>query len=188
VYDTPARPDLGGVIMPHSATNVRELRFGRSFDSIDMDHDAVTTLEDWEEFACYLCDQFDESIDSPSGRQMREAVLNWWYRILGRLDSADDRQLTRAKFATYYGNGTEEELGAVIRRYIDAIFALCDGDADDCLSRRELAAVLRVHGVPERALTQTMRCIVADRGDGISKEKYTNLVLEYCLGTRSSGG
>jgi hypothetical protein len=40
--------------------------------------------------------------------------------------------------------------------------------------------VLRVHGVPERELTQTMQYIIADDGD-VSKAKYTDLVIDFCL-------
>ena len=50
------------------------------------------------------------------------------------------------------------------------------------LSRREFAGVLRVHGVPERELTQTIQHMMADDSE-ISKEKYTGLVLDFCLST-----
>jgi len=42
--------------------------------------------------------------------------------------------------------------------------------------------VLRVHGVPERELTQTIQHMMADDSE-ISKEKYTGLVLDFCLST-----
>jgi hypothetical protein len=176
-------------VIPHSAANVRERKFGRKFDSIDTDRDGITTLEDWKEFAYYLCSQFGEPTDSPTGVQMREAVLGWWNKILGRLDRYDDRRLTRPEFSAYYGKASEKQLDAVIHNYIDAVFALCDGNADDRLTRREFAGVLRAHGVPEHELTQTMHRMVADDGD-ISKEKFTDLVLDFCFGTdpRSPGG
>ncbi len=165
--------------MSHSVVNVRELKFGKNFDLIDIEHDGVTTLGDWEEYACYMCSQFREPIDSPTGNQVREAVLSWWYGISGRID---DRPLTRTEFTAYYGNCTEAELSAVVYRYIDAVFALCDGDADGSLSQREFAGVLRVHGVPERELTQTIQHMIADDSE-ISREKYTGLVLDFCLST-----
>ena len=157
--------------MPHSAVNVRELKFGKSFDLVDTEHGGVTTLEDWEEFAFYMCSQFYEPIDSLTGNQVREAVLSWWYGSSGRID---DRRLTRTEFTAYYGNCTEAELSAVIHQYIDAVFALCDGDADGRLSRREFAGVLRVHGVPEHELTQTIQHMISDDSE-IPKKKYTGL-------------
>ncbi len=161
--------------------NVRVLKFGTNFDFIDTDRDGITRLQDWEEFADYLCSQFGESIDSPAGNQVRQAVLGWWYQILGEVDGDDDRRLSRAEFAVYYGNRTEEQLGAIIRPYIDAVFALCDGDSDGRLARWELAGLLRVHGVPERELTQTMAHMVPGDSGYISKDAYTDLVLDFWL-------
>ena len=179
----------GGVVMPGSAVRVREVKFGKKFDLVDMDHDGITTVGDWEEFGCYLCSQFGESIDSPTGTQVREAVLGWWYQALGRVyGEGDDRQLTREEFTAYYSAGAEEEFGGVVHQYIDAVFGLCDGDADGRLARREFAGVLRVHGVPECELSQIMRRMVGDDG-GISREKYAGLMLDFCFSdeTQSPG-
>jgi len=42
--------------------------------------------------------------------------------------------------------------------------------------------VLRVHGVPEHELTQAIQHMIADEGE-VSKEKYTGLVVDFCLST-----
>jgi hypothetical protein len=163
--------------MWHSGANMREVRFGRTFDVIDLDRDGVTTLEDWVEFARYLCSQFDEPIDSPTGTRVLDAVLSWWYTEFGGVDGADDRRLTRSEFAAFYGNVTEAMLRAIIDPYIDAVFALCDGDADGRLSRREFARVLRVHGVLEHEMTFAMR-FTFGAGDGISRHLLLELLLQ----------
>jgi Ca2+-binding EF-hand superfamily protein len=166
--------------MPHSPVNARDLKFGRIFDLIDVDHDGITILSDWQEFAGYMCSQFRESIDSPTGDWVLEAVLSWWCTILGRVAGYDDRELTRTAFVAYYRDGTVAELGPVIHQHVDAVFALCDGDADGRLSRREFAGVLRVHGVPEDELARTMRHMIA-HDPTISRDAYTELVTDFCL-------
>jgi hypothetical protein len=171
--------------MPHSAANVRERRFGKTFDAIDTDRDGITNLADWEEFAYYLCDQFGEPVGSPTATRVKAAVLGWWYTILGQLDRCDDRRLTKAQFSLFYANASKDRLDVIICQYVDAVFALCDSDADNCLSRREFAGVLRAHGVPEHQLTQTMQRMVAGPHDCVSKQRYTELMVDFCYSTDS---
>jgi Ca2+-binding EF-hand superfamily protein len=104
---------------------------------------------------------------------MRESVLNWWYGILRPVDGLHDRQLARAEFAAYYGSSESAELGPMISEYIRAVFALCDGDGHGRLSRRELAGMLRVHGVAESEMSRAMQQMRMDHAGGISEEKCT---------------
>jgi Ca2+-binding EF-hand superfamily protein len=178
----------GGVLMQHTAASIRELKFGKSFDLIDADRDGVTTRSDWEEFAGYMCSQFTEVIESRIGKQVRESILSWWQGISGQPEGDDDRELTRVEFTAHYGNRNEDELDEVIRRCVDAVFALCDGNADGCLSRHEFAGLLRVNGVPEHELNQTIQHMIAGDGE-ISKDKYAGLVRDFYLSadTQSPG-
>ena len=169
--------------MSQPALGVREVRFGKSFDCVDTDHDEITTLADWEEFARYLCSQFSQPFDSLIGRQVREAVLSWWYGMLGRVEGRDERRLTRTDFAVHYGSAGEATFAAIIAGYVEAIFALCDSDADGRLSRREVAGLLRAHGVPEREMTRTMRELGFDRVEHISRSTYVDLLWDCCLST-----
>lgn len=171
--------------MSQPAVKPREPRFGKSFDAVDADHDEVTTLADWEDFAMYLCSQFGQPFYSAIGRQVRDAVLSWWYRMLGRVDGVDQRRLTRTDFAAHYGGADEAVFEAIIPGYVDAIFALCDGDGDGLLSRQEFAALLRAHGVAEREMTRTMRELGFDRIGHVSRQAYADLLRDFCLGTNA---
>ncbi|HEV3170326.1 MAG TPA: hypothetical protein VGZ32_08310 [Actinocrinis sp.] len=167
--------------MPYFTVSARELRLGKGFDIIDIDHDGVTNLGDWEEFASYMCAQFRTPFESPIGTQVRNAVLSWWHGVPGPQDAIDG-EMHKSQFTAHYGGTAEAEVAALIRRWVDAVFALCDGDADGWLSLREIAGVLRVHGVPEQVLTRTIQHFTV-HDDGISKDECAALMLDYYLGT-----
>jgi Ca2+-binding EF-hand superfamily protein len=175
--------------MQRFAAEAREQRLGQCFDVIDIDGDGVTTRGDWEDFASYLCSQFQAPIDSPNGVQVRDAVLDWFRGISGRADDGD-REVTRSEFTARYSGDVEDELAELILRCIHAVFALCDRNADDRLSQQEFAGLLRAQGVPERTLALTIQHSIANN-TGISKKEYAALVFDFFLmaeGPNVSGG
>ena len=166
--------------MQRSAAEARERRLGQCFDVIDIDRDGVTTRGDWEDFAAYLCSQFQALVDSPVEARVRDAVVGWFRGISDPADG-DDREVTRPEFTAHYcGADEEEQLAALVRQWIHAIFALCDRDADGRLSQHEFAGVLRAQGVPERELALTIQRSISNHS-GISKQEYTALVFDFFL-------
>ncbi|MFI6095764.1 EF-hand domain-containing protein [Lentzea sp. NPDC051213] len=163
--------------------DVRAVKIGKEFDHVDTDRDNITSLEDWDEFVDYMCSQFDVDSGSPAGLRLHESVRRRWQAVTRSVQGQDDHKLTRGEYVSYFCETPPSACADLVLDHADAVFVLCDRDADGHLNRQEFVALLRAYGVREAELAETMNRIGLRDGRVLSKARYADLAMNFCFST-----
>jgi Ca2+-binding EF-hand superfamily protein len=168
-----------------TATQTKRLR--QRFELWDTDHDGNVKRADYEAEAVRTVKAFDESPDSPAGRQVIASSLGIWDYLAPKAGTGASGSMSAEQFVTVieYEVLSSGSIGfnKVLRTTIEAIVALCDADGDHLVNRQEFRKWGKAIGLSQTDADRAFQKIDSDQDGHLSVDELIATVRDYHLGT-----
>ncbi|MEE1751931.1 EF-hand domain-containing protein [Streptomyces sp. SP18CS02] len=151
------------------------------FDLYDTDGNGRITLEDFQQRAARIVDQFPQAAPHKA-QAVRQQYAELWQELAEAADSDGDGQVTREEFVAVLDAATTENVAASVGHDM-AEFNLADADDDGYIGQQEIVSLLKAYGVSAQG-AEAVLAIVDTDGDGrISGQEFAALQRECYVAT-----
>jgi len=168
-----------------TATQAKRLR--QRFELWDTDHDGIVQRSDYEAEAVRTVRAFDESPESPTGRQVISSYLGIWDYLAPKAGAGAKGSMSADQFLSVVEHEVLVTGGAgfnkVLRATIEAIVALCDTDGDSQINPKEFRKWGKAIGLSQAEADEAFERIDADQDGHLDVDELVDTVRDYHLGT-----
>lgn len=156
----------------------------RRFDTLDVNGSGYLELGDYLRITSRLSRSFPVAAGDDRVVALVGAYRRMWRELLSQGDTDGDRRVSRDEFVTVMGDGLIDSPGsfdALLRPTIEAVFDICDMDADGRVDADELRRMLHGYGVPESAVDTAVARIAPD-GTSLDRVAFVAVMRQFYCG------
>ncbi|ADD39774.1 EF-hand domain-containing protein [Stackebrandtia nassauensis] len=156
----------------------------RRFDTLDVNGSGYLELGDYLRITSRLSRAFPVAARDERVVALVAAYRRLWRELLTEGDSDGDHRVSRDEFVTLMGReliDSPDNFDRLLRPTIEAVFDICDVDADGVVDAGELRMMLEGYGVPDSAVDVAVARIAPD-GTTLDRDAFVSTMRQYYCG------